>query len=75
MKDMKRYRKLPAFMHKNKQFFDMYPSLLGKAAQEWFRVDGVDKGTKEKQILQAFRSRRSLTGLIGDAFKFARAMR
>jgi len=75
MKDMKRYRKLPSFMHSNKHFFDLYPSLLSKAAQEWFRVDGVDKATKEKSILGAFRESRGLTGLIGDAFKFMRVMR
>jgi len=75
MKDLKRYRKLPGFMHDNKHFFDLYPTLLSQAAQEWFRVDGVDKTTKEKSILGAFRERRGLTGLIGDAFKFMRVMR
>jgi electron transfer flavoprotein-quinone oxidoreductase len=37
-------------------------------------VDGVDKKTKEKQIGKSFRKRRSLFGLVGDTFKFWRAM-
>jgi electron transfer flavoprotein-quinone oxidoreductase len=75
MKDLHKYRKLPAFMHKNKHFVDTYPGLLGQAAQSWFRVDGVDKRSKEKQILASFRKSRKLGGLLGDAFKIARVWR
>ena len=75
MKDLKKYRKLPEFMHKNKHMIDTYPALMTSAAQEWFRVDGVDKRSKEKQIMQSFRQTRSLTGLLGDAFKLARVWR
>jgi electron transfer flavoprotein-quinone oxidoreductase len=53
----------------------VYPRLLGQAAQNWFRVDGTDKKTKENEILASFRKGRSVTGLIGDALKFARAWR
>jgi electron transfer flavoprotein-quinone oxidoreductase len=38
-------------------------------------VDGFDKRTKEKEILKSFRKGRTLPGLIGDAFKLARAWR
>lgn len=75
MKDLKKYRNIPGFLHSNKQVFGLYPRLLSAAAQTWLRVDGVDKLTKEKQILKSFRKGRTLRGLIGDAFKLARAWR
>lgn len=76
MKDLKKYKDIPSFIHQNsKTLLGVYPRLLGQAAQNWFRVDGIDKRTKEKEILASFRKGRSITGLIGDAFKFARAWR
>lgn len=75
MKDLKKYRRIPAFLHRNANVFGLYPRLLTGAARTWFRVDGVDKRSKEKQIIRSFRKGRSLPGLIGDAFKLARAWR
>ncbi|MGD0633366.1 MAG: FAD-dependent oxidoreductase [Beijerinckiaceae bacterium] len=75
MKDLKKYKRIPALLHGNKQLFGLYPRLLTAAAQTWFRVDGVDKRSKENQILKSFRKGRTLSGLIGDAFKLARAWR
>nr|P53572.1 RecName: Full=Protein FixC [Azotobacter vinelandii]CAA46490.1 FixC protein [Azotobacter vinelandii] len=74
MKDLKKYRRMPEIFHKNKQFFTTYPDLLSRAAQTLIRVDGVDKKTKEKEIKKSFIGLRSLFGLIGDAFKFWRAV-
>jgi electron transfer flavoprotein-quinone oxidoreductase len=75
MKDLKKYKDLPAFMHRNRQMVDLYPRLMSRASQTWFRVDGKDKLSKEKEITASFRKGRSLTGLLGDAFKFARVWR
>ncbi|ASG20324.1 MULTISPECIES: FAD-dependent oxidoreductase [Nitrospirillum] len=75
MKDLRKYRRIPDFLHRNKHIFGVYPKLLSAAAQTWFRVDGVDKRAKEKQIFQSFRSGRTLPGLIGDALKLARSWR
>jgi electron transfer flavoprotein-quinone oxidoreductase len=75
MKDMKKYKDIPSFLHGNRQLFDLYPRLLSQAAQNWFRVDGKDKRTKEKEILTSFRKGRTLSGLFSDAFKMARAWR
>jgi electron transfer flavoprotein-quinone oxidoreductase len=75
IKDLKKYSGIPAFLHRNKAVFGLYPRLLAAAAQTWFRVDGVDKLTKEKEILRSFRKGRSLFGLLGDAFQLARAWR
>jgi electron transfer flavoprotein-quinone oxidoreductase len=73
MKDLKKYKHMPEIFHKNPQFFNDYPELLSKAAHTMLTVDGVDKKSKEKQIRRSFRQRRSLVGLMGDAFKLWRA--
>jgi electron transfer flavoprotein-quinone oxidoreductase len=75
LKDMKKYRKLPQLLHGHRQLLDLYPRLLSQAAQTWFRVDGVDKRTKEQQIIRAVRQARGLRGLLGDAYRVARAWR
>ncbi len=75
VKDLKKYRDLPKILHRNKQFVSTYPRLVASAADTWFRVDGVDKRTKERSIMRNFLKTRSLAGLIGDAVKLARAFR
>ena len=75
MKDLHKYRDLPQVLHTNPQFFTTYPELLNRAAKTLITVDGVDKKSKEREILAAFRHSRSLFGLVGDAFKLWRAFR
>lgn len=75
MKDMKKYKDIPNFLHNNRHFFSIYPKLFSGAVQNWFRVDGKDKLAKEKEILSAFKRERKWTGLLGDAIKLARAWR
>ena len=75
MKDMKKYKNIPAFLHNTKQVFGLYPTLISRAAQTWFRVDGADKRSKENEIMKSFLKGRSMPGLIGDAFKLVRAWR
>lgn len=76
MKDLKKYRGIPELLHRNKQnFFGLYPQLISKAMQTWFRVDGIDKKAKEKEIFRSFRSTRTLLGMLGDAFRLVRAWR
>lgn len=75
MKDLKKYKDLPDIFHDNKQFFTTYPELLSKSAYTLLTVDGVDKLAKERAIAASFRERRSLLGLLGDAFKLWRALR
>lgn len=76
LKDMRKYRKIPSYLHGNaNSVFNLYPRLLGHAAQEWLRVDGRDKRTKEREIFSHFRTQRGVRGLLGDAFKLARAWR
>jgi electron transfer flavoprotein-quinone oxidoreductase len=75
MKDLHKYRELPNVLHKNPQFFTTYPDLVAKAARTMVTVDGVDKKTKEKEVMSNFRRSRSLVGLVGDAYKIWRATR
>jgi electron transfer flavoprotein-quinone oxidoreductase len=75
MKDMRKYKNLPKFMENNRHVLDVYPRLLTQASQAWFRVDGVDKRTKENEIMSSFRRSRKVTGLLGDAFKLMRVWR
>jgi len=75
LKDLKKYKDLPEFLHKHPQLFSDYPNLLSQAAETWFRVDGVDKKTKEAEMLRAFVKARGWKGLLGDAWRLARAWR
>ncbi|MCB2076928.1 MAG: FAD-dependent oxidoreductase [Novosphingobium sp.] len=76
MKDLKKYKGIPALLHGNKRnFFGTYPQLVSQAMQTWFRVDGVDKKSKEKAIFRNFRETRTIFGMLGDAFKLVRAWR
>ena len=73
LKDLKKYKDLPGILHKNPQFFTTYPELVNRAAHSMLTVDGIDKKTKELEIRRSFLKKRSLFGLIGDAFKMWRA--
>lgn len=74
MKDLKKYRNLPQALN-NKHLFTTYPQLLSKAAQTWFRVDGIDKKSKENEIVKSFFKTRRVKGLLGDVLGMARAWR
>lgn len=76
MKDLKKYKDMPALMHTQSQnFFLTYPQLVSKAMDNFVRVDGTPKADKEKTTLRSFVRERSWAGLFGDAFRFARAWR
>ncbi len=74
MKDLKKYKNLPGTLN-NKHLFTTYPQLLSKAAQTWFRVDSIDKKSKEDAIIGSFLKARKLKGLLGDALGMVRAWR
>jgi electron transfer flavoprotein-quinone oxidoreductase len=75
IKDLKKYRDMPKVFHDNPQFFTTYPELLNKAARTMVTVDNVDKKTKEREIFSSFKTARTFTGLVGDAYKLWRAFR
>ena len=73
MKDLKKYKNMPEILHSNPQFYTTYPELVNRAAHAMLTVDGVDKKSKEREIRSNFVGKRSLFGLMGDAFKLWRA--
>ncbi|OAF06905.1 nitrogen fixation protein FixC [Bradyrhizobium centrolobii] len=76
MKDLKKYKDMPALMHTQSQnFFLTYPQLFSKAMQGFLRIDGTPKVEKEKLALKSFVTARSRRGLFSDAFRFVRAWR
>lgn len=77
MKDLKKYRHLPALLEGRKQFlFDAYPKAVSKALQTLLRVDGVSKREKEGVMMSAVKQARgSWWGVATDMFKLARAWR
>ncbi|HVZ52747.1 MAG TPA: FAD-dependent oxidoreductase [Pseudolabrys sp.] len=76
MKDLKKYKDMPALLHTHSQnFFLTYPQIVSKAMQNFVRVDGTPKVEKEKTTLKSFVAARSWMGLFGDALRLARAWR
>ncbi|WP_439373381.1 FAD-dependent oxidoreductase [Bradyrhizobium sp. DASA03120] len=76
IKDLRKYKDMPALMHTHSQnFFLTYPQLVSKAMQNFLRVDGTPKIDKEKLTLKLFTNARSRSGLFGDAFRLVRAWR
>jgi electron transfer flavoprotein-quinone oxidoreductase len=75
IKDLKKYRRLPGMLDRNRQFLGTYPALLNRSAHTLLTVDGDDKRSKERQVLADFRAQRGLLGLLGDAYKLWRATR
>ncbi len=76
MKDLKKYKDMPALLHtQSRNFFLTYPQLVSKAMQTFVRVDGMPKAEKERATMRSFVSARSWSGLFGDALRLARAWR
>ncbi len=76
MKDLKKYKDMPALLHTHSQnFFLTYPQVVSKAMQNFVRVDGTPKVEKEKMTLKSLVAARSWMGLFGDAVRLARAWR
>ena len=76
MKDLKKYKDMPALLHAQSQnYFLTYPTLVSKAMENFLRVDGTPKLDKEKASIREFVKMRSWSGMFGDAVRLARAWR
>jgi len=75
MEDLKKYEDVPDFLAEQSHFLNVYPRFLGDAAKEFFTVDGVSKRAKQQKIMAELKGKRSLLGLLGDAYRFWRAFR
>jgi electron transfer flavoprotein-quinone oxidoreductase len=72
-KDMKKYNGAVPLLENNPEMMGLYPGLLDRALDEFFRVDGVDKRTKQRNIIRMFRKEGGLK-LITNQIKAAVAM-
>ena len=75
MADLKKYQEVPDFLAEQSHFLNVYPRILGNAAREILTVDGDPKRAKQQKIMAELKGKRSLLGLLGDAYRFWRAFR
>lgn len=75
MADLKKYQEVPDFLLQRAHFLDLYPRFANAAAREILTVDGRSKRDKQRRILAELRQKRSVLGLLGDAYRFWRAFR
>lgn len=75
MDDLKKYQDVPDLLHAQPQFLNLYPAAVGQLAREMLTVDGRPKREKQQKVLAELRAKRSLLGLLGDAYRFWRAFR
>jgi electron transfer flavoprotein-quinone oxidoreductase len=76
MKDMRKYRKIPALLERNTHMLGTYARAMSGALQAMLRVDGASKREKERQMMAAIKAQRgSWWGVTTDMFKLARAWR
>ncbi|WP_230976692.1 FAD-dependent oxidoreductase [Pseudothauera rhizosphaerae] len=75
MADLKKYQGVPELLHDHPHILGTYPRFLGDAAREALTVDGEPKRDKQKRILGELTRKRSVLGLLGDAYRFWRAFR
>jgi electron transfer flavoprotein-quinone oxidoreductase len=75
MKDLEKYEDVADLFMERRQILNLYPKLLADSARKMLTVDGMDKRSKQREIAAAFREKRSLWGLLGDAWKFWRAFK
>lgn len=68
LRDLKKFRGVPAFLAGRKHFFDAYPEILNQTAHMWHLVDGKPKEERIKEIKNEIWKRRSKIGLLKDLY-------
>ena len=71
--DMKKYEGAVPLLERNPEMLGLYPELLDRALDEFFRVDGVTKRAKQRKIISMFRHEGGLRFLLNN-LKAARGM-
>jgi len=74
LKDLKKYKRVPALLQTNKHLLLQYPKLLNQAAFEMLNVDGISKKDKEKLIWKNVKQEIGIGNLVRDLFKLWRNM-
>ncbi len=76
MADMKKYQHVHGFLEKNSErFMGLYPRLVGETMRDYLTVDTLSKREKQKKIMARVSEKRSLLGLLGDAWRFWKAFK
>jgi electron transfer flavoprotein-quinone oxidoreductase len=74
MADLKKYDGAVPLLEHNPRYMTRYPQLLDEALDEFFRVDGVSKQQKQKNIVRMIR-KEGLLRLGREQWKAVRAMK
>ncbi len=64
LRDLKKYRRFPRFLHEHPEVFTTLPQLSGLAGREMLTVNGVPKKEKQKIIGREFKNRISRWRLL-----------
>ncbi len=75
MKDMKKYRNFPGFLHETHELFTKMPQIGQLAAREMLTVNGVDKKQKQKIIMDEIRQKIGRINLARIAWRGWRSVK
>jgi len=75
MADLEKYKDVTNLFADHPHFLNAYPAFISGAMRDFITVDGQSKAQKQRKIFQDLRQRRSLWGLLGDAYKFWRTFK
>jgi electron transfer flavoprotein-quinone oxidoreductase len=75
LKDMKKYRRFPAFLHETHQLFNDLPEVAQFAGREMLTVNGVSKKKKQQIIFSDMRKKVGLVNMAKIALRGLRAVR
>lgn len=69
IKDLKKYERVPEFLHSSPHVFRDYMDLAIELARDYFTVDDLSKGERQKLMFKKGWSRTSLIQLLIDGYK------
>jgi len=72
IKDLKRFRRVPEFLHGSPQFFGEYPKIILDLIQKYFTVSETPKKETEKEIFASFRKEIGMLKGIKEGYKLWR---
>lgn len=74
LKDLRKFRRIPQILRKNKHVFSTYPEILSETLKIWHTVDGTPKEYKLKQIGKTLIKKRSPIMFIKDIVEIIRGL-
>ena len=67
LKDLKKFRDLPQYIARNKQYLTLYPELMNSLLYSYFEVDGRPKEEHIREMKKELYGKRGKIGLARDA--------